>query len=262
MTAGGSGGAVATGAEWLRQFAPAAGGAPTLVCLPHAGGSAAFFAPLARALSPALRVLAVQYPGRLDRRDEPPVEDVRELARRIAGALAADAAGAGGGPLAFFGHSMGALVAYETALLGERGHGPVPDRLFVSAARAPHLARVEDAVVRADRSLLDEVLFLGGTSPAVLTDPDLRALILPALRADYRALRGYTAAPGTAVGCPVVALTGDDDPRVAVAEARAWREHTPGPFELRVLPGDHFYLIPRLHEVADAVRADFPGGRR
>jgi len=248
---------VPTGAEWLRQFAPADSGAPRLVCLPHAGGSASFYLPMARALSPAVRVLAVQYPGRLDRRSEPPVEDVRELARHVMGVLASDTDDTG---LAFFGHSMGALVAYEATLLGEGGHGPVPDGVFVSAARAPHLVRIAPTLLGTDSALLEEVLFLGGTSPEVLRDPDLRDLVLPALRADYRALHRYTAAPGTLVGRPVVAMVGDTDPRVTADEAAAWSRHTTGPFSLKVLSGDHFYLTSRLDQVAEAIRASFPGG--
>ncbi|WP_182879928.1 MULTISPECIES: thioesterase II family protein [unclassified Microbispora] len=237
--------------DWLREFAPAAPGAPRLVVFPHAGGSAGFFIPLARALAPQVRVLAVQYPGRLDRRREPPVEDVRELARRVADVLAREP---DDGPLAFFGHSMGSLVAFEAALLGERGAGAAPERLFVSGGRAPALTRVDPVILRNDAALLEEALFLGGTSRQVLESADLRELVLPPLRADYRALRSYLPDPGARVRCPVTALVGDRDPRVTVDQAARWRDHTDGGFRLTVLPGGHFYLTPRLEDVAAAVR--------
>lgn len=243
------------GGEWLRQYAPAEDGAPCLVCLPHAGGSASFYLPLAKALTPAVRVLAVQYPGRLDRRGEPAVEDLRGLARRVVDVLSA-----GLGAFAFFGHSMGALVAYEATRLAERGRGPVPEKLFVSAARAPHLVRTDPGILRDDGSLLDEVSFLGGTSPDVLRDPDLRELVLPGLRADYRALRGYGVAARVPVGRPVAALVGDRDPRVGVDEAAAWRDYTTGSFSLEVLGGGHFYLTSQFELVADVVRASLTGG--
>ncbi|GAA2585645.1 alpha/beta fold hydrolase [Actinomadura fulvescens] len=248
-----AGPAVSIRSDWLRQGFPADAGAPTVVCFPHAGGSAGFFAPLAEALAPAVRVLAVQYPGRLDRRGEPPLEDLRELARRTAAAIAED--GPGIAPLAFFGHSMGSLVAYEAALLGERGLGHTPDVLFVSGGRTPGSSRVDPAVLRSDESLIETVLRLGGTSRALLESADLRELVMPALRADYRALRAYTAVPGTRIGCPIIALAGSDDPVANPVEVARWRDHTAGRFRFRVFPGDHFYLTPRLADVADAVRA-------
>ncbi|MFF2021981.1 thioesterase II family protein [Streptomyces sp. NPDC058171] len=244
--------------DWLRQYAPAHADAPWVVLFPHAGGSAGFFAPLARALAPSVRALAVQYPGRLERRDVPPAEDLRELAHGAAAAIAEAVERAPGpprsAPLAYFGHSMGSLVAYEAALLGERGRAPAPDALMASAGRAPARTRVDPAVLRSDESLIDEVRLLGGTDRAALDNPDLRALILPVLRADYRALQRYVPTPATRVRCPVTVLIGEDDPLVPLADAGRWRDHTTNRFRLHVLPGDHFYLNPRLPDVVDTVR--------
>src|SRR6059058_3650797 len=97
---------------WLRRFGPVLDSGVRLICFPHAGGSASAYVPLARALAPEVEVLAVQYPGRQDRRHEPPIEDVNRLADLAADVLPTDSAR----PYALFGHSMGALVAYETAL--------------------------------------------------------------------------------------------------------------------------------------------------
>ncbi|MFE9428513.1 thioesterase II family protein [Kitasatospora sp. NPDC006697] len=238
--------------DWLRQYAPARDGAPTLVVFPHAGGAAGYFAPLAKALAPEVRVLAVQYPGRLERRAEPVVPDLRELARQALEELTQHRIN---GPVAYFGHSMGSLVALEAALIGERGDGPVPHALLVSGGRAPALTRVDPALLRSDDALVEEVLRLGGTTRAVLENEDLRELALPALRADYRALGGYRPDPADRVGCPVTVLVGDRDPLVSVAQARRWQDHAAGAFSFRVFPGDHFYLAPRLSEVAEAVCA-------
>ncbi len=247
--------AAVTGAvtgDWLRQYAPAAAGAPTLVAFPHAGGTAAFFLPLARALSPDIRVLAVQYPGRQDRVAEAPAGDVRDLARRAAEAVAEQG---GPGPVVFFGHSMGALVAFEAALLGERGQGVAPVALIASGGRAPTLNRVDPALLHSDSALVEEVLLLGGTASAVLENEELREMVLPPLRADYRALWAYLPDPAARVACPVTVLVGDRDPMVTPAEARRWRNHAAGRFALRVLPGGHFYLTSRLPDVVATVRA-------
>ncbi|MFJ6141800.1 thioesterase II family protein [Kitasatospora sp. NPDC092286] len=228
-----------TGTTWLRRYHPAPEAAEaTVVCFPHAGGAATYYQPMALALSGSADVLAVQYPGRQDRRHEPPLVDIAELADRAAEALLPRI----DGPLVLFGHSMGAVIAFEVARRLEEGAGVSPEALYVSGRRAPSTFRIEDLHTRGDRALLGEIRGLSGTDSGVLDDEEIVAMILPALRADYRAIETYRSAPGARVDCPVVALTGDRDPKATVAEVAAWREHTTGTFELKVLPGDHFYL--------------------
>lgn len=122
--------------QWFRRFGDPEPDALRLICFPHAGGAASAYRPLSRQLKPHIEVRAVQYPGRQDRRHEPPAAGIRELAAVVAGKLEDDD---GAAPFAFFGHSMGALVAYETArLLEQRG----PDHPAGSSCRpAPHPGR-------------------------------------------------------------------------------------------------------------------------
>ncbi|MEU1300129.1 thioesterase II family protein [Streptomyces shenzhenensis] len=236
---------------WIRCYRPAGPGAPRLVCFPHAGGSAGFYQPTAAALSPDVEVLAVQYPGRLDRWDEPPVPDVRRLADHVVEALApwADA------PLHLFGHSMGAMIAYEVALrLQESGrHGPAA--LYVSGRRAPSVRRTETVHPRDDEALVRELRALGGTDAGLLADDDILAVILPALRADYRAVETYEPRSEPPLSCPVTVLVGDADPKVTPAEAEAWRGHTAGDFDLRVFTGGHFYLTAHRADILALLRA-------
>ncbi|GAB3887008.1 alpha/beta fold hydrolase [Kibdelosporangium lantanae] len=236
------------GTGWLRTFTSASPGAPRLVCFPHAGGTAEFFRPLARALAPDVEVLAVQYPGRQDRRREPTPTDLRGVARDLVDVLAPLRAT---GPLAFFGHSMGADVAFEAALATRE-----PDVLIASGARAPSCPRPENVELASDQAIVDEIHLLGGTSPAVLADPDLRGMLLPIIRGDYRALRAYTYTRGARVGCPISVMVGTNDPRVTLADAERWRELTTGRFELRTFAGGHFYLTGQGAAVAAAVRAE------
>ena len=237
-------------ALWLRGYRPAPDAPVRLLCLPHAGGSASYYLPMARALAPGADVLAVQYPGRHDRHAEPPLGSVRELAELIVSALAED----DDRPLALFGHSMGAVVGYEVALrLEAAGRGPA--RLFASGRRAPSAARPgEDLHKRSDAELLRAVHRLSGTDDRVLEDEDLLRMVLPPLRGDYRAIETYEPRTGDRLGCPVTVLTGEDDPVTTVAEARAWAGHTTGPFDLHVFPGGHFYLNDRRDAVSDVVR--------
>lgn len=229
---------------WIRRFHAPAPGEPErtpLVCFPHAGGSAAYFHGLSRLLSPAVEVLAVQYPGRQDRRGEAPMEDVREIAAAVVAALAPWA----GRRPAYFGHSMGAVVAFEAARLSE------PSVLFASGRRAPSTHRAEAFHLLDDDALIAETERLSGVSSELLADPELRELVLPPLRADYRAIETYRPEPGAVVRAPVEVLVGDRDPRVDETEARAWAAHTTGEFGCTVIPGGgHFYLADRTTELA------------
>lgn len=234
---------------WIRRFHPAPRARGRLVCFPHAGGSATYYFPVARALSPATDVLAIQYPGRQDRRTEPCVEDIEKLADHLVEELRPW----GDVPLTFFGHSMGATVAFEVARRLEAAGTP-PLTLFASGRRAPSRVREETVHLADDDRLIDDITRLSGTDSAVLGDPEILRMILPAIRSDYKAAETYRFRPGPPLGSEVVALVGDDDPQVTVEEAGAWREHTTGPFELKVFPGGHFFLDAHVPAVLDLIR--------
>ncbi|MDO0939357.1 alpha/beta fold hydrolase [Streptomyces sp. DG2A-72] len=235
--------------KWFRRFGGASDGGLRLVCFPHAGASATAYLRLSRTLPEGLDVLSVQYPGRQDRRQERPFTSLTALAKAVAGELAPFA----DRPYAFFGHSMGAVVAYETARLLAERRLPGPQRLFVSGRGAPGpRPNVHDRLAT-DADVLAAVRRLGGTEQTVLDDPELLELVLPVLRADYRALGSYTWMDGPALTVPVTALIGNSDPVVTVQEAVEWREHTRGAFSLEVFPGGHFYLDDQLTGVATAI---------
>lgn len=237
-------------AAWVRRFHPAPHPRARVVCFPHAGGSASYFFPVSRALAPSIEVICLQYPGRQDRRTEPCLDSVAALADGVSEALA----GWTDLPLVFFGHSLGASVAFETArrlqAAGTEVHG-----LFASGRRGPTTERDERVHERTDDGLLAELRRLSGTAGAVLGDPEMVRMILPALRADYRAAETYRHSPGELLRCPVTALVGDDDPKVSVEEARDWAEHTTGPFELKVMRGQHFFLQDHQPAIMDLITA-------
>jgi len=231
---------------WLRRFEPAGHAGNRLICFPHAGGSAAFFLPVARALAPAADVLAVQYPGRQDRRAEPCLGDISSLADHISRALDSSL----DRPLTLFGHSMGALIAFEVALRLQRDHPGQPAHLFVSGRRAPTRYREETVHLRDDDGIIAEVRSLGGTDARVLDDRELRDMALPAIRGDYQAVETYRYVSGGPLRCPVTVLVGDQDPRVTPEEAMDWEKQAPeGGFDFKVFPGGHFYLTSQVAEV-------------
>lgn len=200
--------------------------------------------PKTRDLTPRVEVLAVQYPGRQDRYQEPCLTSVDDFADQIGAALAdlewADGAD-GERPLALFGHSLGASVAFEPTRRLEAA-GRKPAVLFVSGRRAPSRHGTGTVHLRPDNGLLAELRTLDGTDSPLLADPDVVRMILPALRNDYRAAETYQYRPGPPLTTPVCAFMGESDPRVDHDDMRAWQEHTGGGFELFGYPGGHFYL--------------------
>ncbi|MFD9320330.1 thioesterase II family protein [Streptomyces sp. NPDC060053] len=225
---------------WLRRYGaepPAA--EATLVCLPHAGGAPTFFRDWPELMSPEVDVLAVCYPGRQDRFHELPVTRMAEMAEAVATALVplADR------PLAVFGHSMGAAVGYEAAQLLRARHGIELSYLFVSAMVPPHRLRRRSRHLLSDAGLVAELLAQGGTDAEVLADDELRAVVMPAVRADYRLIDTYRHDAGAEpLDTPVVAYHGRQDPAVGEAAVREWRRYARGTAEARSFPGGHFYL--------------------
>ena len=233
--------------KWVRRYRSTPDAAVQLVCLPHAGGGASYYRPMATALLPSVEVLAVQYPGRQDRAGEPFVDDFAELVERAYAAVRPEL----DRPVALFGHSMGAVVAFEVARRME-ADGIAPLALFASSKRPPGMADPELPHTATDGELIADIAALNGTEERLLDDLDIRELFLPVLRADLKALAGHRP-DGRPVACPVVALTGDNDDRVPVDDAAAWAEHTTDRFDLHVFAGGHFYLTDQWDGVAEVL---------
>jgi pyochelin biosynthetic protein PchC len=243
--------ALGTESIWLRRYATPAPPRLRLLCLPHAGGSASFFHGWGHAFGDDVEVLAVRYPGRQERIAEEPLTAIEELADALADELTPCL----GAPLAVFGHSMGASVGYELALRLQARHHIAPDLLMVSCRKAPHLLTPRTAALGGDAALVDEVRRLGGTDAALLDDEGLRELVLPAIRADFGAVARYAARPGVPLGCPVVGYVGASDPDIRADEVAAWAGIAPKGFDLKVLPGGHFYLVDERDALVRDIRA-------
>jgi surfactin synthase thioesterase subunit len=235
---------------WIRRFRPAPQARARLVCFPHAGGSATYYFPVSRAMPSTVDVVAVQYPGRQERRHEPCIDDIRVLADHVARELFP----CNDLPVALFGHSLGATLAFEVALRLEAA-GITPTMVFASGRRAPSRHRDERVHQGDDAAIILTLKKMSGTDQQVLDDDELIQMILPAVRSDYKAAETYRYRPGPPLSCPITVLTGDNDPEVTVDEARAWSAHTSAGYAMKVFQGGHFYLNDHAPAVIEEISA-------
>lgn len=236
---------------WLRCLAPRPHATVRLVCFPHAGGSASAYHRWPESLGDRIEVHAVQYPGRADRFHEPLEQDALAVTR----AVAAELPTGDGTDIALFGHSMGALLAYEVARLL-----PSVRHLFVSGALPMHIVADQPPLWHPDDDvLLANLRELGGPGLEALTDPHLRPQVLSYVRNDLQLVDKYRAVPDPPVRCPVTVLVGESDQLVPVRRVQRWSELVEGPCRVRVFPGGHFYLEDEHHAVMAEIGRDLLG---
>ncbi|MBR1143102.1 thioesterase II family protein [Bradyrhizobium sp. AUGA SZCCT0431] len=220
-----------------------------LFCLPYSGGSAMFYARWRRLLPAWIDVRPVEWPGRGARMDEPLATDPRELAAQLAGEIHARLEG----PYALFGHSLGALIAFEVAhSLLDRG-APAPAIFFGSGTEAP---AVRDGskwrLPLSDDALLRELRNLQGTPDEALANAELMRSALPVLRADFLMCGAYTYRPRSPLPCPIHIFGGIDD-ETSRQSLEAWQQETSAEFALDMLPGHHFFIHTQQAELLDLV---------
>lgn len=220
----------------LHRFSASGATSTDVVCFPHAGGHAEFYKPWRDHLPTGMALHAVEYPGRGRRARETPAAALTDLADQAVRVLVTRQQDM---PLVLFGHSMGALVAFEVAL---RLPQP-PAALIVSGVAAAHLTHLCPPLpADDDDAVWQHACHLGGTPQQVHRSRLLRRLILPSLRHDYSLINLYRHTSGERLSCPVVACHAVEDPIVEREQQAAWTELTTGDFELKLFNGGHFYL--------------------
>lgn len=219
-----------------QRLAPSA----RLFCFSYAGGGAAVYRPFAIALPASIELLAVQLPGRENRLREPALTSVQGIVDALLPHLASQL----DRPFAFFGHSMGGLIAFEVArALADRGL-PGPARLVASARRAPHLTESDPPL----HALPDDAFIAeldrryGGIPAEILQHRDLLDLLLPAMRADMTAIETYRHQPGPLLDCPITVYGGTGDARARHEVLAPWQEHSQSPVQVQQFRGGHFYF--------------------
>lgn len=218
-----------------------------LICFPHAGGSARSYIPWKRLVPPSVEVIAVQLPGR----DYPTYSQIPVNFSELCDALMPHVrALVRGAPYALFGHSMGALLAYEVARLLQVSGDHLPVAVFVSGCQPPQRwMRRERRTSWTDAQILAEVVALGGTPEELIHYPELRDIILPILRYDYAILDTYVDKPGPALLSSLGVLGGLEDPFVSPKDLVGWFDQTQVRSRLQTFAGGHFFVQSELKEV-------------
>ncbi len=243
--------------RWFCARRPRPAAAARLVCLPYAGGGASVYRRWDHLAPQHVEVCPVELPGRGARMGEAPFLRLPPLVRALADALEPllDR------PFAFFGHSMGGLVAFELARLLRRRGWPQPCHLFVSASPAPprrHEPAFHDA---SDAEVKARLQALNGTPGAVLENEELMALTLPVIRADFAVLETYEYHEESPLDVPITVFGGLQDRAVRPSDLQGWQAHSTDS-RLRMLPGDHFFIHHLAPELVHLVTAHFAPGVR
>lgn len=243
--------------RWLKVFQPRPEALLRLFCFPYAGGGAAVYREWSQELPADIEVAAVQPPGRESRWREEPFRAMEPLADAATAALRPHL----GRPFAFFGHSLGAALAFEVTRRLRRAGDPLPRHLFVSGRPAPSAPRESDPIHALPRAeFVAAVGAYSGTPEEVLQNAELMELVEPLLRADFAVSETYRPpARPESLDVPITALGGADDSEVSEDALAAWQQETAAPFHLEIFPGGHFFLAERRREVLRFVAGELAG---
>ena len=214
---------------------------PRLYIFPHSGGSPKYYVPFAKTFASDVECIGVQYPGRRGAHDLGSFTSIPDLADRVCKMVSPQDQSAR--KVAFFGHSMGGLLAFEVAHRFEAAGNPIA-ALFVSACAAPGRIGNGD-IPESDRGLLDAVSEMTGVNPEFLENEEFAARILPTLRG-FKAISNYDCPPEVTLSCPIFAFLGDDDEVAPYEKVVPWSERTTSEFTARVFTGHHFYINDHL----------------
>jgi medium-chain acyl-[acyl-carrier-protein] hydrolase len=221
-----------------------------LICFPPAGCGASIFNGWSKYLSSGIAISAVQLPGRETRFKEVAFSNMDLLIPELLTGIVPYIEDI---PFAVFGHSGGALIAFEFVRQLYQNNFPVPRYLIVSSRRAPHIPLDKILHLQPDSALIKELRLIGGTSDLILDDPELMSLFLPVVRADFTINETYQVNDKSSVNCPILAIGGDNDPLTNQDFLDQWQQYTTGEFESIMLSGGHMSFRENPQPLLDVI---------
>ena len=227
-----------------------------LVCFPHAGGGPSVFSGWRKELPETMDMLAVQLPGREMRANETPLRDARQGAAQVGAELAKLLFGYRPDKLIFFGHSLGALLAYETARWLEDNQDWGPTLVLAAGRRAPDLP-LNRSIFHTlnDAGFIIEIQKMGGSPPGIFDDPRLTRFFLPTIRADVEMTDSYEHRAAPPLRARIVAAYGDLDTMATQVEVEGWSRFTQlGSFQSVRFSGGHFFIRPCKSQLIDIIK--------
>ncbi len=222
-----------------------------LFLFPYAGGGPAVFGKWSAELPGNMEAWIAHYPGRGSRHNEAPINSLTSLVGKFSQAIQPllDR------PFAFFGHSLGGLLAFELTRHLRRKNLPQPNILFISACGAPHLSDPHPPIhALPNTEFIESLHQLNGIPAELLDQPDVMRLLLPILRADFEAVESYHYTPNEPqLNIPISAFGGLGDPRVSRERIEGWASQTNSNFKSGYFPGDHFFINTARESVMDSI---------
>ena len=224
--------------KWITCPHPNPDATCRLFCLPFAGGGASTYRLWAPGLPSWIEVCPCQLPGREDRYREAAFTNLIALSRALSRELTPYL----DKPYAIFGHSLGALLAFELARSLRHAQAPPPLAMLLSAYPAPHVPPERPIHELPDVEFIEEMRRMQGTPDKVLANREMMEFMLPILRADFQACDTYVNTPEPPLSCPFFMFGGAEDVDIGEPDLERWREHTAGTFTVEMLPGTHFFV--------------------
>ncbi|MFW5498817.1 MULTISPECIES: thioesterase II family protein [unclassified Maridesulfovibrio] len=221
-----------------------------LFCFPFAGGGASAYRNWLSESSDDLEIIAIQPPGRENRMGDRPLESMDDIVSEAVREIMKF----GDCPFSFFGHSLGARVAFECARRLRQLNCPLPEHLFVSGSRSPEIPEPKPLHHLDDSCFVEELKRFSGTPQVILENRELMELFLPILRADFTVDETYCFIEAPPLPIPVTAFCGTDDEEATIEEMEGWRRHTADSFSLHSVKGEHFFVLEAWRDVLGCIR--------
>ena len=236
--------------EWFISYRKPCNPKASLFCLPFAGGSATLFSNWVDYF-PDVEVVGIQLPGRGARIMEPCIDNIDTMVETLVPLIEkrVDL------PFFFFGHSMGAVIAFETLVAMNAKIKAHCLRLFVAGRRAPNMISDQKPIHHLDDSdFINELRNLSGTPEEILADKGLMELLIPMLKADFKLGELYLPSSVAVLPMPITAIYGEEDDHDGKPDIAGWENHTK--YRLQAVPirGGHFFINTEICAVIQIIR--------